>query len=71
MEEEKYITFKKFNDKESAIELSNLLSNNGIENKLEDLNGFFDPSFAINEINNEEVSILKEVASVLYPLMSE
>ena len=53
MEEEKYITFKKFNDKESAIELSNLLSNNGIENKLEDLNGFFDPSFAINEINND------------------
>ena len=47
------ILFKKFNDKESAIELSNLLSNNGIENKLEDLNGFFDPSFAINEINND------------------
>jgi hypothetical protein len=24
-----------------------------LKNKLEDLNGFFDPSFAINEINND------------------
>lgn len=48
-----YLTYQKFNDKEEALELAELLTDNKIEFLLEDTSDSFDPSFANNSFNQE------------------
>lgn len=43
-----YLTFQKFNDPGLALQIAELLKQNGINCLLEDNQKFFDPSFANN-----------------------
>lgn len=53
MDQEDFITFRKFNNQIEAIELGKLLKENNIEYELEDCTLSFDPSFANNELSKD------------------
>jgi hypothetical protein len=53
MANEKYITYRKFSDQESAVNLEKILRDEEIEAYIENTSTAFDPGFSRNELNNE------------------
>lgn len=45
------ITYKKYNDEETALAIGDLLKENGIEYEIENTNTFFNPEFSYNKAN--------------------
>lgn len=61
MTTEQYLTFQKFTDKASALELADLLKQNGIDCKFEDTSGRVDLTFSNSEaIKEYRVKLRKE-----------
>jgi len=61
MSENIFLTFQKFNTKDEAVELADLLKANSIDFLLEDASTSFDPTFSNNEINKEFRINLKQI----------
>jgi hypothetical protein len=60
-EMETYLTFQKFPDRDSALELAGLLKEHGIEAVIADTSGGFEPTFANNPLAKEyRIKIKKE-----------
>jgi len=56
-----FLTYQKFSDRPSAIEVSEILTENGVEWEIEDASAVFDASFANNAFDKEfRIKIKKE-----------